>query len=145
MGPAVLLLDLDHFKRVNDVHGHLMGDAVLQTVADRIASVLRQDDCLARWGGEEFAVLASDIDRDGVIALAERARGVVAERPIEVGEISIALTLSVGAALATDGMATPDSVVDAADRALYDAKAAGRNCIRVWDPSWSLELGPART
>ena len=56
--PAVLLLDLDHFKRVNDEHGHLMGDAVLQTVTDRIASVLRSEDCLARWGGEEFAVLA---------------------------------------------------------------------------------------
>ena len=57
---AVLLLDLDHFKRVNDEHGHLMGDAVLQTVTDRIASVLRSEDCLARWGGEEFAVLAPD-------------------------------------------------------------------------------------
>ena len=53
--PAVMLLDLDHFKRVNDKHGHLMGDAVLQAVTDRIASVLREEDCLARWGGEEFA------------------------------------------------------------------------------------------
>jgi diguanylate cyclase (GGDEF)-like protein len=130
-GPAVLLLDLDYFKRVNDEHGHLMGDAVLQTVADRIASVLRDEDCLARWGGEEFAVLAPEIDRDGVMALAERAREALAERPIEIGEISITLTLSVGAALASEGLVTPDSVVDAADRALYDAKAAGRNCVRL--------------
>ena len=79
--PAVLLLDLDHFKRVNDDHGHLMGDAVLQTVTDRIASVLREEDCLARWGGEEFAVLAPAIDRDGVIALAERARVALADGP----------------------------------------------------------------
>jgi diguanylate cyclase (GGDEF)-like protein len=143
-GPAVLLLDLDYFKRVNDEHGHLMGDAALQTVADRIASVLREDDCLARWGGEEFAVLAPEIDRDGVMALAERAREALAERPVEIGEISIALTLSVGAALAGDGFATPDSVVDAADRALYDAKAAGRNCVRVWAPAPSRQRMPSR-
>ena len=140
LGPAVLLLDLDHFKQVNDEHGHLMGDAVLQTVADRIASVLREDDCLARWGGEEFAVLAPDISLDGVVVLAERARAALAQQPIQVGEISIALTLSVGAALAADGLATPDSLVDAADRALYHAKWAGRNCVRIWDPIRSEPL-----
>jgi diguanylate cyclase (GGDEF)-like protein len=131
--PAVLLLDLDYFKRVNDDHGHLMGDAVLQTVTDRIASVLREEDCLARWGGEEFAVLAPDIERDGVLALAERAREALAEEPIRVGDVSIDLTLSVGAALATAGHRTPDELVHAADQALYEAKGAGRNCVRVWD------------
>jgi diguanylate cyclase (GGDEF)-like protein len=131
--PAVLLMDLDHFKRVNDEHGHLMGDAVLQTVTDRIASVLRSDDCLARWGGEEFAVLAPDMDRDGVLALAERAREALAEDPIRVGEVSIDLTLSVGAALATSDQRTPDALVHAADQALYEAKDAGRNCVRIWD------------
>jgi diguanylate cyclase (GGDEF)-like protein len=131
--PAVLLMDLDHFKRVNDEHGHLMGDAVLQTVTDRIASVLRSDDCLARWGGEEFAVLAPDIDSDGVAVLAERAREAMAAEPVQVGEVSIDLTLSVGAALATDGLRTPDALVHAADQALYDAKGAGRNCVRIRD------------
>jgi diguanylate cyclase (GGDEF)-like protein len=131
--PAVLLLDLDHFKHVNDGHGHLMGDAVLQTVTDRIASVLRSEDCLARWGGEEFAVLAPDIDLDGVAALAERAREALAEEPIRVGDVSIDLTLSVGAALATGDRRTPDALVHAADQALYQAKHAGRNCVRVWD------------
>ena len=131
--PAVLLLDLDHFKRVNDEHGHLMGDAVLQTVSDRIASVLRADDCLARWGGEEFAVLAPDIDRAGVLALAERAREALAEEPIRVGDVSIHLTLSVGAALAEDGNRTPDALVHAADQAMYEAKDAGRNCVRIQD------------
>ena len=135
---AVLLLDLDHFKRVNDEHGHLMGDAVLQAVTDRIASVLREDDCLARWGGEEFAVLAPAIDRRGVLALADRAREALAEAPVRVGEISIDLTLSVGAALATEGQRTPDSLVHAADRALYEAKDAGRNCVRVWDTASSV-------
>jgi diguanylate cyclase (GGDEF)-like protein len=136
--PAVLLLDLDHFKRVNDEHGHLMGDAVLQTVTDRIASVLRDDDCLARWGGEEFAVLAPEIDQDGVLALAERAREALAESPVRVGEVSINLTLSVGAALATEGRRTPDSLVHAADEALYEAKEAGRNCVRIQEATPSV-------
>jgi diguanylate cyclase (GGDEF)-like protein len=131
--PAVLLLDLDHFKHVNDEHGHLMGDAVLQTVTDRIASVLRDQDCLARWGGEEFAVLAPDIDRDGVLALGERAREALGDEPVQVGDASIGLTLSVGAALAMDGRRTPDALVHAADQALYEAKHAGRNCVRVLD------------
>ncbi len=131
--PAVLLLDLDHFKRVNDEYGHLMGDAVLQTVTDRIASVLRSEDCLARWGGEEFAVLAPDIDSDGVATLAERAREALADEPIQVGDVSIELTLSVGAALATGDRRTPDALVHAADQALYEAKGAGRNCVRIWD------------
>jgi diguanylate cyclase (GGDEF)-like protein len=131
--PAVLLLDLDHFKRVNDEHGHLMGDAVLQTVTDRISSVLREEDCLARWGGEEFAVLAPDIDRDGVLTLAERAREALGDESVQVGDVSIDLTLSVGAALAMDGRRTPDALVHAADQALYEAKHAGRNCVRVWD------------
>jgi diguanylate cyclase (GGDEF)-like protein len=131
--PAVLLLDLDHFKHVNDEHGHLMGDAVLQTVTDRIASVLRSEDCLARWGGEEFAVLAPDIDHDGVVVLAERAREALAEEHVQVGDVSIDLTLSVGAALATGDRRTPDALVHAADQALYQAKHAGRNCVRIWD------------
>jgi diguanylate cyclase (GGDEF)-like protein len=131
--PAVLLLDLDHFKRVNDEHGHLMGDAVLQSVTDRIASVLRDEDCLARWGGEEFAVLAPSIDREGALTLAERAREALAEAPVSVGEVSIMLTLSVGCALATEGRRTPDALVHAADQALYEAKGAGRNCVRIRD------------
>jgi diguanylate cyclase (GGDEF)-like protein len=131
--PAVLLLDLDHFKQVNDVHGHLMGDAALQTVADRIASVLREDDVLARWGGEEFAILAPDIDREGALALAERAREALAAEPVAIGDASIELTLSVGASLATGGRRTPDALVHAADQALYAAKDAGRNCVRLWD------------
>jgi diguanylate cyclase (GGDEF)-like protein len=129
--PWLGVIDIDHFKRVNDEYGHLMGDAVLQAVTDRIASVLRAEDCLARWGGEEFAVLAPDIDRDGVTALAERAREALADEPIRVGDASIHLTLSVGAALAADGRRTPDALVHAADQALYEAKDGGRNCVRI--------------
>ena len=142
--PAVLLLDLDHFKHVNDEHGHLMGDAVLQTVTDRIASVLRSEDCLARWGGEEFAVLAPDIDGEGVLALGERAREALAEMPVRVGDGSIDLTLSVGAALAGDERRTPDALVEAADQALYEAKNAGRNCVRIWDAGAAVSGVSAR-
>jgi diguanylate cyclase (GGDEF)-like protein len=132
--PALLLLDLDHFKAVNDAHGHLTGDAVLCATAERIASVLRSSDCLARWGGEEFAILAPDIDADGAVALAERARLTLTERPIEVDGLSIRLTLSVGVAIAVRED-TPDGLVHAADRALYEAKRAGRNRVRQFDPA----------
>jgi two-component system, cell cycle response regulator len=93
--------------------------------------VLRSDDCLARWGGEEFAVLAPEIDREGALTLAERARAALAEGPIEIGDVSVHLTLSVGAALAADGLETPEALVGAADKALYEAKEAGRNCVRI--------------
>jgi diguanylate cyclase (GGDEF)-like protein len=130
--PAVLLLDLDHFKRINDEHGHLTGDAFLRAAAERIASVLRRDDCLARWGGEEFAILAPATDAERALKLAERVRSVLAEKTVKAAGVAIELTASVGAAVAAPGVDTPDSLVNAADRALYDAKRAGRNCVRVW-------------
>jgi diguanylate cyclase (GGDEF)-like protein len=129
--PAVLLVDLDLFKRVNDEHGHLTGDAVLRAAAKRIGSDLRASDCLARWGGEEFAVFAPDTDRAGAARLAERARAALADRPIDVDGIVIPLTASVGGAVADESASTPDTLVEAADRALYEAKRAGRNCVRV--------------
>jgi diguanylate cyclase (GGDEF)-like protein len=139
VGPAVLLLDLDNFKRINDMHGHLTGDAALQVASERISSSLRQGDCLARWGGEEFAVLAPAIDREGLSHLAERARKAVAADSMEVDGATIELTLSVGGALAADGLATPDALLGAADQALYDAKRAGRNCVRIWDTTAGVE------
>jgi diguanylate cyclase (GGDEF)-like protein len=132
-GPAaVLLLDLDHFKDVNDRHGHLTGDAVLRAAAERIDASVRGSDCLARWGGEEFAVLAPGLDREGAIRLAERARTALAEEPVTVEDAEIGLTLSVGVAVLGPEARTPDQLIDAADEALYDAKRAGRNCVRVF-------------
>lgn len=130
---AVFLLDLDHFKRINDRHGHLTGDLVLQVVAQRLESVLRPTETLARWGGEEFAALAGGLDRAGALALGERLRSAVSDAPVEIKGELMGLTVSVGIALARDGLDHPDEIVDAADRALYDAKDAGRNCVRVWD------------
>jgi diguanylate cyclase (GGDEF)-like protein len=129
--PAVLLMDLDNFKRINDQHGHLAGDAALREAADRLASILRGSDCLARWGGEEFAILAPATDRDGAARLAERAREVMAERPFEV-EDGAALELTTSVGVAVDGaLGTPEALVNAADEALYGAKRAGRNRVSV--------------
>jgi diguanylate cyclase (GGDEF)-like protein len=143
-GPAVLLLDLDRFKRVNDRYGHLTGDKVLGVATERIASVLRESDCLARWGGEEFAVLAPGIHRDQTAALAERVRRALAEHPFEVDGVPLELTLSVGAAVADDYLKTPDAIVHAADQALYEAKHAGRNCVRVWNTDTPKPESPVR-
>jgi diguanylate cyclase (GGDEF)-like protein len=136
---AVLLLDLDHFKSVNDRYGHLTGDAVLRAAAARIESTTRAGDCLARWGGEEFAILVPGIDREGAIQLAERARVALAEQPVQVDGASIELTLSVGVAVVGSETDTPDRLVDAADEALYEAKRAGRNCVRVFQGKGAIE------
>ncbi|MDQ6751706.1 MAG: GGDEF domain-containing protein [Actinomycetota bacterium] len=131
--PAVVLLDLDHFKPVNDAHGHLTGDAVIRETVRRIGSTLRGSDFLARWGGEEFVILAAGADLEAAFALAERARLVLAERPLDVEGTSISMTLSAGIAVAGVGE-TPDSLVAAADRALYAAKRAGRNRVLAAEP-----------
>jgi len=130
--PAVLLIDLDHFKRVNDEHGHLTGDAILQAAAGRIASILRRSDTLARWGGEEFAILAPGTSRAGALRLAERARHALGDRPVRAVGVDIDLRASIGVAVAADGRLTPDALMKAADDALYDAKHAGRDCVRVY-------------
>jgi two-component system, cell cycle response regulator len=131
---AVLLLDLDHFKGVNDRYGHLTGDAVLQAAAGRIASIIRSSDCLARWGGEEFAILAPGTEADEASALAERARAALADTPVKVEGVVIELTTSVGVAVAGGPTQTSDGLLDAADEALYGAKRAGRNCVRMSPP-----------
>jgi diguanylate cyclase (GGDEF)-like protein len=140
---AALLLDLDHFKEINDSHGHLTGDLVLQVAAQRLAAVVRPTETLARWGGEEFAVLATGLDREGALALGERMRLAICGKPIEVRDRLLDLTASVGIAIADDGVADPDAVVGAADRALYAAKDAGRNRVRIWEPEARVASVPA--
>ena len=127
---AVLLLDLDYFKAVNDAYGHGTGDTVLREVARRLAAGLRPDDLLGRWGGEEFIVVAS-ADARAALALAERLRTELAEAPV-LG--SLKLTLSAGVASSKPGD-TPAALVARADGALYRAKRAGRNQTVVAEPS----------
>jgi two-component system, cell cycle response regulator len=126
---SVLLIDIDFFKRVNDTKGHGAGDGVLRVVARALAASLRQTDRVGRWGGEEFLVVAPEVDPTGAAALGERLRKIVAAQSA-ANEPHIAATISTGA-LAWDGRAAcdPAALVARADEALYAAKDAGRNCV----------------
>jgi two-component system, cell cycle response regulator len=126
---SVFVVDLDHFKQVNDTHGHRAGDAVLRQGAHRILSTLRSEDVLARIGGEEFAVLLRGCPLDAAIACAERVRSAVAAAPMLVpGADAVALTVSIGvAALDEVKVGAIDAIVELADARLYIAKRSGRN------------------
>jgi len=117
------MIDLDHFKKINDDCGHLVGDRVLGELAQRLARGVRAVDVVGRWGGEEFLLLCPNTDQDGAQAVAEKLRASVSAEPFQAG---ISLTISLGVAIAT-GKEAPDAVLDRADRALYEAKEAGRN------------------
>nr|WP_238597155.1 diguanylate cyclase [Pseudomonas sp. LPH1] len=125
---AVLMLDLDHFKQVNDRYGHLAGDACLRHAAKRIQQRLRSSDLLARFGGEEFAALLDNTDLTGALDLAEQLREDLAQNPCLYQQQSIALSLSIGlhAGLPSDP-GCGEQWLELADRALYRAKASGRN------------------
>ncbi|MDE2367696.1 MAG: GGDEF domain-containing protein [Burkholderiales bacterium] len=127
------LVDIDHFKRVNDEHGHAAGDAVLVEFARRLLGVTRDHDHVVRWGGEEFLVAMREADRREAALLAERMRAAVAARPFAVGGRELALSCSIGVAAfpvdATDPLACGWTVaLDLADARLYEAKRRGRNC-----------------
>lgn len=130
---GVLLIDLDHFKRVNDGYGHLAGDMVLRAVADAIKHSVRGHDMVGRYGGEEFAVVLPGLKADGVHATAERVRAAIAGLAVTVpdldGDMRVVrgLTASVGAAVYPDHGVERTSLLLAADAALYDAKTAGRD------------------
>jgi two-component system, cell cycle response regulator len=126
---AALLIDADRFKAVNDVHGHAAGDRALVTFGRRLARRLRKEDVLGRWGGEEFLVLASDIEPDGAVVLAEALRHVVSATPIPVEGGEVTITASVGVAVWHGDDA--DGVLRRADAALYRAKAAGRDRVEI--------------
>ena len=127
-GYGLLLLDADHFKQVNDRHGHAVGDAVLVELARRLRSALGAGDVLARWGGEEFAVLLSAVGSDARLReRCEALRQAVAATPIFVGGVHVRLTISIGATGGVESGAPLDRMIDAADRALYAAKEAGRD------------------
>lgn len=127
---GVLLADLDHFKNVNDVYGHLAGDVVLREVAQRINAAVRTYDAVGRYGGEEFLVVLSGCEEEPV-RHAERIRALVSAEPVITQEGSIPVTLSLGAAISSDDLQGPEAILRAADAALYRAKRAGRNRVEV--------------
>ncbi|MEA2170867.1 MAG: two-component system, cell cycle response regulator [Solirubrobacteraceae bacterium] len=128
-GFSLIMLDLDHFKAVNDSYGHKVGDEVLRAVADRLRDRVRGSDILGRWGGEEFIVLAPDTDLGGAGALAEDLRAGLAVCPLELEDGTLAATASFGVA-AWDHEGFED-LMARADGALYEAKAAGRDRVRL--------------
>jgi two-component system, cell cycle response regulator len=133
-GVAVMMLDLDFFKAINDQHGHAAGDDVLRLVGRRLRSELRSSDLLARIGGEEFLVALPDADRSAALDCAERLRRSVSDMPFDVGAdgTSVSVTLSVGLALSAGGSGeNPETLIDRADRALYGAKAEGRDQVTL--------------
>ena len=134
---SILLIDIDHFKKVNDTYGHQAGDEVLTQVARLLKQLTRNEDTVARMGGEEFAILLPDTNRLGTAVMAERIRVAVEKEKIIVGDNTITITLSIG--VATYGSEKAESVDDLlriADSRLYLAKENGRNRICVNDDGW---------
>jgi len=127
---ALLFVDIDYFKKINDEHGHLAGDQVLAGVARVMLSTIRAEDVLARYGGEEFAVICREIEADGALALGERLRVAVEQHRFEHAGKVIPATVSVGIA-AERQIEDAQAFIAAADAAMYEAKRAGRNRVCV--------------
>jgi diguanylate cyclase (GGDEF)-like protein len=128
---ALVLFDVDHFKRVNDEHGHAVGDTVLQGIANVLAASKRNEDVLGRIGGEEFLVVLAQQTREGAAEAAERLRAALRDADLEAGPEGLRMTLSGGVALYPDDGAHWDPLFAAADRRLYSAKRAGRDRIEA--------------
>lgn len=128
---CLLILDIDHFKSINDTLGHRAGDGALTTVAARCRTALRPGDLIARFGGEEFTVLLTDTTLQQAQVIAERLRAVIADQPIGDGDASFCVTVSIGLAAAEAETLNMDQLVEKADKALYAAKHAGRNRVMI--------------
>jgi diguanylate cyclase (GGDEF)-like protein/PAS domain S-box-containing protein len=131
---GLLIVDIDHFKAINDEHGHIFGDRVLAGVAATIHGATRAGDVVARWGGEEFAVLVEASDEAGLIETAERLRALVAQSETRSDGIRIQVHVSVGGALALPED-TAESLFTRTDAAMYAAKHAGRNRVEIAEPA----------
>jgi two-component system cell cycle response regulator len=129
---GVVMFDLDHFKRINDTHGHLAGDAVLREMAARISATLRPYDACGRYGGEEFLIVLPGCDLHGAQGHAERCLHVLSSTPIDIGGEELSLTASFGVTAQPAGThLKADAVIRAADEALYLAKRNGRNRVEA--------------
>ena len=129
---GVMMIDCDHFKLINDAHGHEAGDEVLRALGQRFSAFVRSHDLLGRWGGEEFVMIFSTADAAGASAVAERLRQHIAGVPFEaVPGVWLRLTVTVGVAVLEDGLESFEDLLRRADRALYAGKAAGRNQVKV--------------
>ncbi|MGZ5897847.1 MAG: GGDEF domain-containing protein, partial [Xanthobacteraceae bacterium] len=141
--PAVLLADLDRFKTINDRFGHAIGDRVLQVFADTISRTLRAQDVSGRLGGEEFAILLPKTNASDAARVAERIRSSFSERAKSIGVHAVASTVSIGVATTSSPAATVTDLLAVADRALYRAKAEGRDRVVVIDCARAGEETPS--
>jgi two-component system chemotaxis response regulator CheY len=127
---AVAICDIDHFKHINDRHGHPAGDAVLQQFARTLKAGLREIDWVARYGGEEFVVVMPGTDHAGAVAVAERLRAAIEATPIDAGATTVSITASLGVASVAPGWpdsTRPEALIELADLCLYRSKQGGRN------------------
>lgn len=129
---AILLLDLDYFKKVNDTFGHAVGDEALAAIGQAIAAAIRATDTAFRYGGEEFAILLPDTDLEAAAAVGQRLLNCIRELPFSTRRGPLQLTTSIGLALSAPGDCDRSAVIDRADRALYAAKQAGRDRLEVF-------------
>jgi diguanylate cyclase len=142
-GCAVLIADIDHFKRVNDNYGHLVGDQVIRALAQVLQNNVKGRDIAARWGGEEFIVLLPETPGEGAVMLAEQVRTAFGKTRIKSGgkkEVSDTVTISIGVAEVASGEPL-EQAVGRADSALYQAKNGGRNCVRMAPPAGAAAAG----
>ena len=137
---GVIMLDLDHFKRVNDTYGHLAGDQVLIEAARRMQQAVRSYDLVARYGGEEFLIVSPDCDREQIQVCAERIRSAMEEQPVLTHGSTIAITVSAGTAILAPRLNTEKDALAAADTALYRAKGAGRNQVVCFEPEIQFQV-----
>jgi two-component system, cell cycle response regulator len=136
---ALLMLDLDLFKQVNDVHGHQVGNAVLVEVAERVRAEIREVDVVARYGGEEFVVVLPETDPEGAGHTADRICAAVRSRPFAVGGLELPVTVSIGVAVFPTHAEGAVALVRAADEALYSAKGRGRDQWQMAAPATADE------
>jgi two-component system, cell cycle response regulator len=131
---AIILLDIDHFKNINDLYGHKAGDEVLSSLAGRIKKSLRQEDVAGRYGGEEFVVLVAGTASEICFNIAERVRQVIAGQPFQIERAAIYVTVSLGlACIHPERVTSLEDLINCADQAMYQAKQHGRNGVVVWD------------
>jgi two-component system cell cycle response regulator len=132
---AVLMGDVDHFKTINDTHGHLVGDEVLREVARRILASVRSSDFIGRYGGEEFLIVLNNCDASSLLMRAEAIRQAIASVPVQTAQGPLPVTMSLGAFSNQDwGVLPVNEILREVDGALYNAKAAGRNCVQFAKP-----------
>ena len=135
---SLIFLDLDHFKRVNDTHGHLAGDEVLRIVSQRVAENLRSVDIFGRYGGEEFAMILPETDMEGAQTTAQKLRRVLAENPVRFGAVTLSISASLGVACARADTPSYEALLQEADTALYRSKSNGRNCVTCFSAAGAL-------